>query len=92
MELKYFPNFVRAVFPVIATEPTEILIELGKAFNDWLLEKYKDKMEVLEAQTDIRPITIIMGMGNPTKVKGYHPAFVYNFTSFVEEMKNQTVE
>ncbi len=89
MNTQYFPNFIRTHYREIASEPNDILIEIGDEFKKYLEEKFAGKMEKLEPIWDISPNKVIHNMiYDPFSMKGYSPALILHFGEFIEKMKN----
>jgi len=90
MDLEFFPHFIRINFPNINLTNEEA-IEIGKEFKKYLIDKFKDKSEILEKIWDINLIRVIMDQNNPLKINGYNPALVLHFTQFVETKQKETL-
>ncbi len=94
MNLEFFPHFIRANYPEISDVSNEDLMEIGKDFKSYLIEKFKDKEDKLEPIWDIDAKTVIMNQvsKDPFMVNGYNPGLIIHFGDFVEKMKNENVE
>lgn len=84
MNLEFFPQFVRTNYSDLLNLPNEEIQEIGIAFKAYLENVFEGKMDKLEPIWDISPMTVIMGQGQPFKMKGYHPALILHFTEFVK--------
>lgn len=94
MELNFFPHFVRGNFPSAANFSNEDLKEIGSDFKAYLLEIYIDDRDKLQKIWDINPASVVINQVQNTigYVNGYHAAFVYHFTDFVEKMKKDIAD
>ena len=58
-----------------------------KDFSVYLREKLtKEQLNRILPKNDIE---VMMNMDNPIRMGGFHPAFMYHFTVWVDEMKKQ---
>ena len=91
MNLEYFPQFIRANYPVIANESNEDLIEIGTEFKKYLEDKFKDNSDKLTSIWNIDGHTVVMNQvrKEPFNVNGYHPALIIHFGDFIEKMNKE---
>lgn len=88
MNLEYFPHFIRANYKAIDASNEE-LNAIGILFKEYLQKKFEGEEDKLDAIWAIDPTDVILNMGHPFKVNGYHPALVIHFSDFC---KNRVTE
>lgn len=82
-----FRYFIRKNFTeaVISNEDCD---EINIEFSNYLRKICTD--EQLKNFCPKNEIDIVLNMDHPLKMNGFHPAFMYHFTQFVEEQKSMS--
>jgi hypothetical protein len=93
MNIEFFPQFIRFNYPELRGEKNDVLIEMGKAFKEYLQDVFKGKEDKLEPIWNIDPQTIvknaIFGGFLYNQTHGYHPGLIIHFSDFVDKMKKE---
>lgn len=89
MNLHYFPTFLRSIFPDLVKESDGYLIQIGDDFKRFIVDKFKGTDNQLKEILNIDPWYVTLKIGEPFRLKGYHPGLLRFLCDFLN--RNQIV-